>query len=172
MLIGMFKAGTIIANGPIGVKATLAAAKHISMNSKNQDLKEIAAAAAERIAASMNSDGHSKVSVEYEQLQYEEGTVEETKTDTSENDREGPIATIAPAPEDCALNKLVLSLRRSRVPIRLKKHYSDNGETNPDRVIVEFCCGEDSRLGNLTRYSEGCRIIRITEELDLSLIHI
>ena len=166
MLIGMFKAGTIVDNGPIGVKATHAAAEYIAKNSKNQDLKEIAAAAAERIASTMNEDGYGNASVEYEQSTGDEGNPGGTLADTPRGNEKEQETNAAPASEDCKLNKLISSLRRSRVPIRLKKHYSDNGETNPDRVIVEFCCGEESRLGDLTRYSKGCRIIRITEELD------
>jgi hypothetical protein len=31
---------------------------------------------------------------------------------------------------------------------------------------VEFCCGPNSRIGLRTKHSEGCRVIRITEDLD------
>ena len=37
-----------------------------------------------------------------------------------------------------------------------------------DRVIVEFCCGENSRIGQTTKYSKGCKVIRITKEHDLT----
>ena len=36
------------------------------------------------------------------------------------------------------------------------------------RVIIEICCGEDSRLGQPTNYSGGCLIIRVTISDDIS----
>ena len=37
-----------------------------------------------------------------------------------------------------------------------------------DRVIIEFCCGENSRIGQPTKHSKGCKVIRITKEHDLT----
>ena len=38
------------------------------------------------------------------------------------------------------------------------------------RVLVEFCCGPDSKLGDLTRKaSKGCHVIRCTEDRDVTV---
>ena len=37
-----------------------------------------------------------------------------------------------------------------------------------NRVIIELCCADDSRLGQLSRSSEGCLIVRVTESDDLT----
>ena len=39
---------------------------------------------------------------------------------------------------------------------------------NSPRTIVEFCCGPDSLIGRATPYSKGCRIIRLTQEEDVT----
>ena len=36
-----------------------------------------------------------------------------------------------------------------------------------DRVIIEWCCGNNSRLGRPSRYSQGCRVVRLTIDDDL-----
>ena len=41
---------------------------------------------------------------------------------------------------------------------------------NPDtRVIVEICCGKDSRIGRIGKELKDCQVIRITEEEDFRL---
>jgi hypothetical protein len=35
-----------------------------------------------------------------------------------------------------------------------------------DQVIIEWCCGHDSRLGRPSRYSQGCRVARLTIDDD------
>lgn len=35
-----------------------------------------------------------------------------------------------------------------------------------NRTLIEFCCGSDSLLGQRTKQSKGCRVIRITEDVD------
>ena len=35
-----------------------------------------------------------------------------------------------------------------------------------ERVIIEICCGKDSRIGQKTKHSEGCLIIRVTIDDD------
>ena len=37
-----------------------------------------------------------------------------------------------------------------------------------DRLIIEFCCGEDSRIGRAWRESRGCRVARITLAQDVT----
>ena len=39
------------------------------------------------------------------------------------------------------------------------------GET-VDRVMIEFCCGQDSNLGKPSRASQGCKVIRVHERID------
>ena len=39
------------------------------------------------------------------------------------------------------------------------------GET-VDRVMIEFCCGQDSNLGKPTKASQGCKVIRAHERVD------
>ena len=39
---------------------------------------------------------------------------------------------------------------------------------HPDRVLIEICCGKDSRIGQKTTYSKGCVIIRITIDDDFA----
>ena len=37
-----------------------------------------------------------------------------------------------------------------------------------NRVVIEFCCGEDSRLGRETEHSRNCIVYRLTEAHDLT----
>ena len=37
-----------------------------------------------------------------------------------------------------------------------------------DRMIIELCCGETSKLGNRPRHSEGCYVQRVTLRLDFT----
>ena len=39
------------------------------------------------------------------------------------------------------------------------------GET-VDRVLIEFCCGQDSNLGKPSKASQGCKVIRVHERID------
>ena len=39
------------------------------------------------------------------------------------------------------------------------------GET-VDRVMIEFCCGQDSNLGKPSKASQGCKVIRVHERID------
>ncbi len=36
------------------------------------------------------------------------------------------------------------------------------------RVIVEFCCGKDSLIGGKDHQRDGCEVIRITKENDVT----
>jgi hypothetical protein len=37
-----------------------------------------------------------------------------------------------------------------------------------NRAIIEFCCGEDSKMGQMTRHSKGCEVVRLTKRHDLT----
>ena len=37
-----------------------------------------------------------------------------------------------------------------------------------DRLIIELCCGETSKLGSQPRYSDGCYVLRVTIRLDFT----
>jgi len=37
-----------------------------------------------------------------------------------------------------------------------------------DRMLLEFCCGEDSYLSTPMPYNKGCKFIRLTERLDMT----
>jgi hypothetical protein len=39
--------------------------------------------------------------------------------------------------------------------------------THYDRVIIEWCCGHDSLLGRTSKYSKGCKVERLTIDVDL-----
>ena len=51
-------------------------------------------------------------------------------------------------------------------------HFAAPARTRPrpldacNRVIVEFCCAEDSKLGEKRNASKGCYVIRVTEKDD------
>ena len=47
-------------------------------------------------------------------------------------------------------------------PARTRQRPLDAG----NRVIVEFCCAEDSKLGEKRNASKGCHVIRVTEKDD------
>ena len=36
------------------------------------------------------------------------------------------------------------------------------------RNLIEYCCGDDSLLGQATEISEGCNTVRLTEKLDVT----
>jgi hypothetical protein len=36
-----------------------------------------------------------------------------------------------------------------------------------DRVIIEWCCGNNSLLGQPSKYSPGCKVVRLTIDDDL-----
>ena len=41
-------------------------------------------------------------------------------------------------------------------------------DTEPcNRTIIEYCCGSESKLGQLTRFSKECKRVRLTIENDL-----
>ena len=66
----------------------------------------------------------------------------------------------------CVLNRLIKNLKSTRIPVGLKNYISEDKDCPADRVIVEYCCSLDSRIGMRNRHSAGCRVIRITEDLD------
>ena len=37
-----------------------------------------------------------------------------------------------------------------------------------DRTILEYCCGPSSKMGNATSASNGCKVVRLTKEHDLT----
>ena len=37
-----------------------------------------------------------------------------------------------------------------------------------DRTLIEFCCGPSSLLGVETKHSRGCKVVRLTEEEDVT----
>ena len=39
---------------------------------------------------------------------------------------------------------------------------------NEGRVLIEFCCGPDSLLGQSTAASKGCEVVRLTEKEDVT----
>jgi hypothetical protein len=41
---------------------------------------------------------------------------------------------------------------------------------DPDRVIIEWCCGHDSLLGCPSKYSKGCKVVRLTIDDDLRML--
>jgi hypothetical protein len=43
--------------------------------------------------------------------------------------------------------------------------------TNHERLLIEFCCGNNSRIGQKWKESKGCRVERITEEHDVTTEH-
>ena len=42
----------------------------------------------------------------------------------------------------------------------LERHY--------DRMLIEYCCGPDSLLGQSTHSSSGCEVVRLTERIDMT----
>ena len=40
------------------------------------------------------------------------------------------------------------------------------GKPTHQRIIIEFCCGPESKLGQATVWSKGCKVIRVTESMD------
>ena len=41
-------------------------------------------------------------------------------------------------------------------------------QTPVNRRLVEFCCGKDSKLGQLTNSSRGCEVVRLTQDDDVT----
>ena len=41
----------------------------------------------------------------------------------------------------------------------------------PQRTMIEFCCGADSFLGQLTKSSMNCEVVRLTKEEDVTTPH-
>jgi hypothetical protein len=52
------------------------------------------------------------------------------------------------------------------IPNDLGRFISCDHDGGYDRTLIEFCCGDDSLLGRRRPWSYGCRIVRVTEELD------
>ena len=71
--------------------------------------------------------------------------------------------------------------RTSKVARKLLRSLTDHGtreeemvttcpskDENVDRVMIEFCCGQDSNLGKPSKASRGCKVIRVHERIDAS----
>ena len=57
-------------------------------------------------------------------------------------------------------------LRATNIPARLLCHVSCDEGGVYNRTIIEYCTSEESRIGRRTKWSQGCRVIRITESLN------
>ena len=68
----------------------------------------------------------------------------------------------------CVLNRLIRNLKSTRIPVGMRSFISEDKDQPSDRVIVEYCCSLESRIGMRNRHSAGCKVMRITEELDAS----
>ena len=44
----------------------------------------------------------------------------------------------------------------------------DGSRGTTKRTILEYCCGPHSHMGRRTPHSEGCKVIRLTEQLDMT----
>ncbi len=65
-------------------------------------------------------------------------------------------------------DKFIHAIRSTNILPQHQCLISSNGPT--DRTIVEFCCGPNSRLGRPYECSKGCRVIRITEDIDANSV--
>ena len=76
---------------------------------------------------------------------------------------------VADLPDASELNdKFINAVRNTNVLPEHQCLISSNGPV--DRTLVEFCCGPNSRLGRSYECSKGCRVIRITEELNANSV--
>ena len=48
---------------------------------------------------------------------------------------------------------------------------TDPVPAKPQRTMIEFCCGPDSLLGQLTKSSMNCEVVRLTKEEDVTTPH-
>ena len=62
-----------------------------------------------------------------------------------------------------------LHLYISLPPVQHPKSYICAAADEPhyDRILIEFCCGTDSYIGTRTKYTTGCKMIRLTQEHDM-----
>ena len=181
MLIGHFNKGQLLSAGAVG-----AAPAHVPSDPKGranlgeglaeEDELEVVAQAVASHTFLQDTSTSIRV-MKNHKVVMKIGQLTEEIDDKCHRDQRDPIyrepeerkVTATPAASlgnDCSLGRLVGKMRTMRVPLRLKEFYNDEGQGTPDRVIVEFCCGSNSRIGHRTRHSEGCRVIRVTEELD------
>ncbi len=72
---------------------------------------------------------------------------------------EGGDSDVATAVPD--LPKIILPRATER-----EQNKPENGPY--DRLLIEFCCGEDSYMGTRATYNKGCKLIRLTEKDDMS----
>ena len=46
-------------------------------------------------------------------------------------------------------------------------YFRDDGE----RTIIEFCCEDNSALGQNHKWNYGCKVVRLTEAVDMTTLH-
>ena len=74
-----------------------------------------------------------------------------------------------------AVRQTVIEPRHSRrcscstcSDIRSTKSQRHENWKGIDRVIIEYCCYQDSLMGRSIPQSEGCKVIRVTQEHDMT----
>jgi hypothetical protein len=64
-------------------------------------------------------------------------------------------------------DELGISAPKGKHSITPVAELKQGGETNKyNRIMIEFCCSPDSKLGQHSAYSNGCKVIRVTEAMD------
>ena len=56
----------------------------------------------------------------------------------------------------------------SYVPLAAAPVREPHSYEQSERILLEYCCGEDSRLGRRSSWSKGCHVVRLTKENDMS----
>jgi hypothetical protein len=64
-------------------------------------------------------------------------------------------------------DELGLSAPKGKRSITPVAELRQGGETKKyNRIMIEFCCSPNSKLGVNTVYSNGCMVVRVTETMD------
>ena len=93
----------------------------------------------------------------------DEGGVAGTSVDPPTGSGEHPSAA---AETESDYTNFIKKIKATSVPVALRKHVVVDDNNLFDRTIVEFCCEDTSLMGMRTAHSKGCRVIRITKDVD------
>ena len=80
-----------------------------------------------------------------------------------------PYKAVVTPKESKAIEKLTQELESGAAERPANANLSlDRKRCPPNRTIIEYCCGEESLIGQVSRFKEarGCEVVRITEKLD------
>ena len=170
MLIGHYNKGQIMNAGAIGAspaikkknQETVAQPQSPVLEEDELDVIALAVTSDFRID---NPDQCYRV-IRDRKVVYQSGVVKYSDENNHEELNSLPHSAVPVDIEPCILKNMIRSLKSSRIPVGLRGFVSEDSNVVPDRVIIEFCCSLRSKIGMRNRSSEGCRVIRITEELD------